>query len=227
MRSSISISQHYMKEDTNVWVTWDPEKLPTEQDELREFLFLDEKIITDLVARGKVSNQCLPISVANFMAVAVNFKLAEYTKLIDHVFFYADEESTLDLGPMFGRVPILSLDSSDENEADYANVSAMFSVGLDAINAGDEQKAEKYWRKALHYSGPDPFDQTLYSHDCLGVLLANQGKTQEALDIWTKGLLKYKSDEFINRLRNVLDTEKDEQILTRARQALENYKFEL
>ena len=220
----ISISEHFMEENANPWCSWNPEALPETPKEIKSFLRQEEKIVVDLIKKGLVSEECLPWEIGNFMAVAFSFKYSEHLGLVDHVFFYSDIPNKINLGSLLGEVEIFDRDRQVENEADFANVGAMFSHGMTLIEQGDESSAEVYLRKAMNFPGDDDFDQTLYAHDCLGVLLANQGRMKEAVEIWTQGLNRYKSREFISRLERVMSSGKDKSIQAKAFAALSEFR---
>lgn len=76
------------------------------------------------------------------------------------------------------------LEETKNRKAEYENICAMFSKGLDSISEGDTDRAEACWREVILYKGEDPFGQVLQSLDCLGVLLANKGELLEAVDFW-------------------------------------------
>ena len=220
----ISISEHFMEENANPWCSWDAEALPESPKEIEGFLQHEEKIVVDLIKKGLVTEECLPWHIANFMAVAFSFKYSEHLGLVDHVFFYSDTPTKINLGSMLGEVEIFDRDKQVENEANFANVGAMFSHGMTLIERGDEASAEVYLRKATNFQGDDDYDQILYAHDCLGALLANQGRMKEAVDIWTQGLIRYKSSEFISKLERVMSSEKDKSIQAKAFAALSAFR---
>lgn len=226
MFSSITISQHYIKESGYIHMLWDPEQLPDDPKLVsKEYLFLTEQKVKDLVDEGFASNECLPYTIDNFYAVAFTLKHAEKKGLIDYVFFYSETESEIDLGPGLGIVKIHAEEDYDANEADYANVSAMFSHGFDLMRAGNEELAEKYWRKGADFKGEDFYDQKMNCYDFLGVMLGNQGRTEEALEFWVRGLWEYtRAGDFRNRLLEMLKTEDDEGIKSRIRKELEATK---
>jgi hypothetical protein len=72
----------------------------------------------------------------------------------------------------------------------------------------------------MNFSGEDQYDQVLYAHDALGVMLANQGRIGEAVDIWIAGFRRFEADEFVGRLKQVIRSEKNQEVVANAKKAM-------
>jgi hypothetical protein len=83
-------------------------------------------------------------------------------------------------------------DSSDPNQDDPAD---LFTLGWDNMQAKNLELAEFYWRKGVAFTGPDPWDQVMNCMDCLGVLLANSGRIEEAEYWWKESVRRFRNSD--------------------------------
>jgi tetratricopeptide (TPR) repeat protein len=92
--------------------------------------------------------------------------------------------------------------------SEYQEVCSIFELAFDSKNRGDLALAEAQWRQVILYEGYDHFDRVLEALDCLGVLVANQGRLLEAADFWCEAYRRSISDtykqEHSNRLRQLV-----------------------
>ena len=71
----------------------------------------------------------------------------------------------------------------------------LFSQGWDYMVSKDLVMAEKFWTKGARFMGPDPFDQVMNCMDCLGVLLANQDRLDEAEFWWKESVRRFRNSD--------------------------------
>ncbi len=102
------------------------------------------------------------------------------------------------------RLDRLKTSRSDE----YKEICSLFDLGFDSKNQGNLEQAEVYWRQVILYEGYDHFDRVLEALDCLGVLVANQGRLLEAADFWCeayrRSIAETYKQEHSNRLRQLV-----------------------
>ena len=118
------------------------------------------------------------------------------------------------LGSTFVEDSLLTLDEVMNNKVEYEKVCALFEEGFDAKNEGDLLRAESCWREVILFTGNDRFDRVLEALDCLGVLLANQGRLLEAVDFWCdaykRSIAEWNVQRYSERLEYALAQSTDE-----------------
>ncbi len=102
--------------------------------------------------------------------------------------------------------------------AEYQEVCSMFELAFDSKNRGDLALAESQWRQVILYKGYDHFDRVLEALDCLGVLVANQGRFLEAADFWCQAYSLSIADSYkqrnTNRLKQLIGDIKGEDLVS-------------
>jgi hypothetical protein len=141
------------------------------------------------------------------------------TAMVELAEFLIDESSFEEAEDLLIKAKTLGSPYSDERlihlerirtsrSAEYKEICSLFDLGFDAKNKGDLEQAEIYWRKVLLYEGYDHYDRVLEALDCLGVLVANQGRLLEAADFWCEAYSRSIADSFkqqySNRLRQLI-----------------------
>jgi TPR repeat protein len=89
---------------------------------------------------------------------------------------------------------------------EYQKICSLFELGFESKNNGDLEQAELLWRQVILYEGYDQFDRVLEALDCLGVLVANQGRLQEAADFWSEAYRRSIAETFKQRYFKRLET---------------------
>ena len=112
------------------------------------------------------------------------------------------------LGSPHADEGLTSLDRlKTSRSAEYQEICSLFELGFDSKNQGNLEQAELYWRKVILYEGYDHFDRVLEALDCLGVLVANQGRLLEAADFWcraySRSIAESFKSQYSNRLRHL------------------------
>lgn len=73
--------------------------------------------------------------------------------------------------------------------------SQLFNQGWDHMVSNNLALAEEFWKRGAEYKGPDPFDQVMNCMDCLGVLLANQERMDEAEYWWKESVRRFPNSD--------------------------------
>jgi len=71
----------------------------------------------------------------------------------------------------------------------------LFSQGWDHMVSKRLELAEQFWTRGAEYKGPDPYDQVMNCMDCLGVLLANQDRMDEAEFWWKESVRRFRNSD--------------------------------
>lgn len=114
--------------------------------------------------------------------------------------------------------------------SEYHEICSLFELGFDAKNQGNLEQAELLWRQVIMYEGYDHFDRVLEALDCLGVLVANQGRLVEAADFWgeaySRSIAETFKQRYSGRLEKLLGDAKGSDLLEIRKKLLE-INFEL